>query len=228
MILEVIVQNAADARAATDGGADRLEVVRAIGDGGLTPLLETVEAIRAETSLPLRVMVRENAGFELQPGELPELRRSAAACAAMGVDGLVIGFARRGVPLVGELQQVLDGVPAARITFHRAFDALDDPLAAIPTLTAIPAIDRILTSGGTGNAEARCARLTEYVRAAGPRVTIIAGGGVDEASVSLFARRGCVREMHVGRAAREGGVADGPVSAGRVRFLKRLIAASSP
>lgn len=227
MLLEVIVQSVADARAATEGGADRLEVVRAIVDGGLTPLLETVEAIRAETSLPLRVMVRENAGFELQPGELPALRRAAAACAAMGVDGLVVGFARGGVPLVGDLERVLDVVPAARITFHRAFDALDDPLGAIPALTAIAGIDRILTSGGSGSAEARCARLIEYVRAAGPRVAIIAGGGVDEEAVSLFARRGCVREIHVGRAAREGGAADGPVSAGRVRHLKGLIAANS-
>ena len=37
LLLEVIVQSEADARAAAEGGADRLEVVRAIRDGGLTP-----------------------------------------------------------------------------------------------------------------------------------------------------------------------------------------------
>ena len=40
LLLEVIVQTLADAREAASGGADRLEVVRAIRDGGLTPLFD--------------------------------------------------------------------------------------------------------------------------------------------------------------------------------------------
>lgn len=222
LLLEVIVQSVADARAAADGGADRLEVVRAITDGGLTPLLATIEEIAAETSLPLRVMVRDNAGYELGPGELPAMCRAAADFAALGVDGLVIGFARAGEPVLEDLQQVLEAVPATRVTFHRAFDALTDPLSAVRRLTRIPSVDRILTSGGLGSAEARCARLEAYCEAAGPRITIIAGGGVDEEALSLFARSGCVREAHVGRAARHGGDPDGPVSAARVRHLKKL------
>ena len=62
-LLEVIVQTLADAREAARGGADRLEVVRALEDGGLTPPLALVQEIAAEVSLPLRVMVRENAGY---------------------------------------------------------------------------------------------------------------------------------------------------------------------
>jgi copper homeostasis protein len=224
ILLEVIVQTVADARAAADGGADRLEVVRSIRDGGLTPLPSLVRAIAAETSLPLRVMVRENAGYEMAPGELPVLRRAANEFASSGVDGLVVGFSRAGEPLVEDLEQVIEAVPGVRVTFHRAFDALRDPAASIALLAKIPAIDRILTSGGDGSAEARCARLAEYVARGGSRLTIIAGGGVDEEALSLFARRGCVREIHVGRAARDGGDADGPVSAARVRHLKTLLA----
>src|SRR5262245_44731088 len=63
MLLEVIVQSLDDARAALAGGADRLEVVRAIEDGGLTPPIELVHEIAAHVGLPLRVMVRENAGY---------------------------------------------------------------------------------------------------------------------------------------------------------------------
>ena len=57
------MQTVADAREAARGGADRLEVVRDLESGGLTPPLALVAAIAAETALPLRVMVRENAGF---------------------------------------------------------------------------------------------------------------------------------------------------------------------
>ena len=224
MLLEVIVQSVADARAATDGGADRLEVVRAIDRGGLTPLRSIVRAIAAETTLPLRVMVRDNDGYELAPGELPALRRTAAAFVEAGVDGIVIGFATGGEIVLDDLLQVIDGLPPVRITFHRAFDSLRDPLATIPRLTTVKNIDRILTSGGNGTPSERCQRLASYRAIAGGRIEIIAGGGVDDAALSLFTREGCVREMHVGRAAREGNEADGPVSAARVRHLKALMA----
>lgn len=216
------MQTVADARAAADGGADRLEVVRAIRDGGLTPLPSVVRAIAAETSLPLRVMVRENAGYGMAPGELPALRRAAAAFAALSVDGLVIGFARGGELVLEDVERVLEDLPGVRVTFHRAFDVLRDPLGAIPRLISLGTIDHILTSGGDGDAAPRGRRLSEYVRQAGPGITIIAGGGVDEEALSLFARQRCVREVHVGRAARDGGDADGPVSAARVRQLKAL------
>ncbi len=216
------MQSVADARAAAEGGADRLEVVRAIRDGGLTPALSLVEAIAAETALPLRVMVRENPGFEGPPGERPALRRAAAAFAAAGVDGLVAGFAKAGALSLDELAPVLEGAPAIPITFHRAFDSLDQPEAAIDVLCAVPFIDRILTSGGEGSARERCARLRRYVARAGDCIVIVAGGGVDDESFALFAREACVQEIHVGRAAREGMDPEGPVSAARVRRLRDL------
>src|SRR5690348_10587621 len=84
--IEVIVQSVADARAATDGGADRLEVVRSMRDGGLTPLLSLVEAIKSATPLPLRVMVRENAGFETSAAEIEIMRAAAWNFTKLGVD----------------------------------------------------------------------------------------------------------------------------------------------
>ncbi len=108
-------------------------------------------------------------------------------------------------------------------TFHRAFDVLDDPAAAIPDILRIRGVDRILTGGGDGPPEARCQRLSAYAALAGPALTIVAGGGVDEAALTEFVRRGCVREIHVGRAARADGEPDSPVSAARVRHLTTLL-----
>ena len=61
-ILEVIACTVEDAVAAEKGGADRLEIISRFDVGGLTPAPELVRAIKAKVSLPLRVMVRENAG----------------------------------------------------------------------------------------------------------------------------------------------------------------------
>jgi copper homeostasis protein len=222
LLLEVIVQSVEDARAAAEAGADRLEVVRAIRQGGLTPSLSLVHEIRRATPLPLRVMVRGNAGYDSGPDELRELQRAAAEFAVAGIDGLVAGFARDGELALDELFAVIGAAPGVPVTFHRAFDALTEPERAIDVLAEIPAIDRILTSGGEGTALERSARLHSYSLRAGSRLTIIAGGGVDEEAIAVFAEARCVREIHVGRLAREGLDPEGPVSAARVRRIRDL------
>lgn len=221
MLLEVIVQSVEDARAAADGGADRLEVVRAIEDGGLTPPIELVEAIAAAVPLPVRVMVRENPGFALLPGELERLQQTARALHRAGVDGIVVGFADANGVRMQDVAGVLSAAPSVRATFHRAFDILIDPLAAIPAIAGCGQIDRVLTSGGVGTASERARRLARY--SAASRLTILAGGGVDAECAGLFARERVVREIHIGRAARVNGDAGGPVSAADVRMIRRSI-----
>ena len=61
-LLEVIALTADDARAAEDGGADRLEVVADMAADGLTPDPDVVEAVRKATTLPLRGRRRARAG----------------------------------------------------------------------------------------------------------------------------------------------------------------------
>ena len=136
-LLEVIVQSVADARAAARAGADRLEVVRRIQDGGLTPPIALVREIAAEVSLPLRVIVRENAGYTTSSVELLALQRAAAAFAEMQVDGLVVGFAAAGEIELEPVSHVMDAAPGIKVTFHRAFDELRDPLAAIDAVACV-------------------------------------------------------------------------------------------
>jgi len=108
------------------------------------------------------------------------------------------------------------------VTFHRAFDSVIEPDAAIDVLALHTQVDRILTGGGNGSAGERCARLAQFVARAGSRVTIIAGGGVDLRMFALLVEQGIVREIHVGRLAREDGRAEGGVSAASVRRLRDL------
>jgi copper homeostasis protein len=163
--------------------------------------------------------------------------RAAATFAEMGVDGLVVGFAREGHLLPNELREVLQAAPSLPVTFHRAFDSLADPLRAIDALSEIPQIDRILTDGmpahkgpaydqrrpGLYAPATRCARLREYSDRARSRLTIIAGGEVDEAMASEIALTRCVPEVHVGRAARDGHDREAPVNEARVRRLRDVL-----
>ena len=223
MLLEVIVQTVEDARAAEAGGADRLEVVRDINRDGLTPSIDVVRTIQAATPLPLRVMVRESATFTVADAtELAGLRRNAAQLAALGVDGLVLGFTRGDAVDLLTTKDVLAGLPAVAVTFHRAFDCVLEPFAGLEALRTIPQIDCVLTSGGDADWETRCATLRRYADQASG-LTLIAGGGVDEAALAVIAATGCVREVHVGRAARDPQTRDAPVSADRVRRLRKIL-----
>jgi copper homeostasis protein len=191
-------------------------------DGGLTPELPVVEAIKRATPLPLRVMVRDNAGFETSDEEIEVLRAAAWNFTKLGVDGLVAGFARSGELSLTEFTSVIEAAPGVPVTFHRAFDSLTDQLSAIDCLCTVGRVDGILTSGGEGTIAERCARLRQFVERAGSRLTIIAGGGVDLDAFSALARDGAVSWLHVGRAARDGRDPEGPASAASVRRLREI------
>ncbi len=63
IILEVIACTVEDAIEAERGGANRLEIVSRLETGGLTPAPDLVRKIKANVSLPLRVMLRESEGY---------------------------------------------------------------------------------------------------------------------------------------------------------------------
>jgi copper homeostasis protein len=221
LILEVIASSVEDAIEAARGGAHRLEVVRDLHRQGLTPSITLVERIQREVSLPLRVMVRESDGFACpSDDERRMLVDAASAFDALGVDGLVIGWTRGGRIDEETLGRVLQAGPSLRATFHRAFDALPDPEAALGVLKRHSQIDRVLTGAGNGPWASRCQTLSRYARWAGPRITILPGGEIDEAAIRALDACGCVTEVHVGRAARIRRAIDGPVSAAAVAVLR--------
>lgn len=91
-LLEVCVDSLASARAAGQGGADRLELCSALAVGGLTPYADLLRQIKAEISLPVRCLMRPRAGdFLYTQEEVDLLCRQITALRAAGADGFVIG-----------------------------------------------------------------------------------------------------------------------------------------
>jgi copper homeostasis protein len=223
-ILEVIACSLADAIEAQRGGASRLEVVRDLDRGGLTPSIELVRAIKEAVDLPLRVMVRESDGFgTTDEMEIERLCAAASELSRLGIDGLVLGFRKRGAIDLDLTSRVLACAPGLNATFHHAFEDAADQLQAVSQLKSLPQVDRILSSGGSGELEERCGRLAVYEQAAAPEIKIIAGGGIDRNAIELLRRTTALREFHVGRAARQGFDVAGPVQAELVSELVRAM-----
>jgi copper homeostasis protein len=220
MMLEVIACSVADAVEAQRGGAGRLEVVRDLERGGLTPPVELVRAIKDAVDLPLRVMVRESDGY--QPSGEPEVERLCLAAdefSKLDVDGLVLGFLKDKTIDLELTARVLAAAPRLKATFHHAFEDVADQRQAINEIKRLPQVDRILSHGGPGELEERRQRLSAYAHAAAPEITIIAGGGIDSRAIALLQRTTAILEFHVGRAARRDFRVDGEVHSELVRAL---------
>ena len=219
-ILEVITCSVADAIEAKKGGAGRLEVVRDLDRGGLTPSVELVRAIKEAVDLPLRVMVRESDGYQTSgEAEIERLCAAADEFARLDVDGLVLGFLNGKTIDLDLMGRILAAAPRLKATFHHAFEDAADQLQAISEIKKLSQVDRILSHGGSGNLEERGQRLDAYVHAAAPAITIIAGGRIDSRAIALLRHTTAIQEFHVGRGARREFRVDGEVQSELVRAL---------
>ncbi len=236
-MLEVIACSVADAVAAEAGGADRLELVRDLEVGGLTPPLALVREVLAAVRIPVRVMLREEEDFFVREAKkIERLCELARSCAELSVAGLVVGFltGHKNAPQIDQtlLAQVLASAPGTKATFHRAFEAVPDSRQAIAELKRHPQIDRILTSGDAKDVDKawpqRLTGLAELARVAAPEITLLVGGGVERDTIEALCQKKTKLEFHVGRAVREPRTNSGAVQAALVRELVKLIEDGAP
>jgi copper homeostasis protein len=222
--LEIIVTSRDEAVEAEMGGADRLELVRCLDKGGLTPAPEVVHSVVATVSIPVRAMLRESVSMSLGNGA--ELRRLQAAAKRFGdlpVDGFVLGFVKNGDVDLETTKEVLAAARHCRATFHRAFERVTDPLLSIETLKQIPQIDRLLTRGAAGSLHKRKRSLVEWQNAAQPQITILVGAGLNPEFLAILKNEPELTEVHIGRAARVPQTASGVISRERVAALKSAL-----
>ena len=195
--LEVCIDSVESALAATEAGADRLELNAALELGGLTPSPGLVAEVLAATSLPVIAMLRPRAGdFMYSESEFRIIRRDAEALLAAGVAGLAFGFldvfGTIDRPRIRAITAIMDGRESV---FHRAFDLVPSLEFALEELIDL-GIWRVLTSGGAETAIAGIPQLARLTEQAADRIEILAGAGVRASNVRrLIDATGC-RQIH--------------------------------
>jgi copper homeostasis protein len=219
IFLEVIVTSIAEAIAAEQGGADRLELVRSLDQGGLSPSPALVKDVLSAVNIPVRVMVREVDSMRISGSrELDRLKHSIEEFSHFAIDGLVLGYLHDDAIDDQTLAELTS--EEANVTFHRAFDEAADPASAIACLKKYPRIDRILTRAGAGPWPDRKARLEHWQSMAQPEIRMLFAVGPDTSRLHELQESGKPYEVHVGRAARLSHLNSGPVSAEYVAALK--------
>ena len=208
MTVEIAVQDVEGARIAHEEGADRVELCAALmGTGGLTPSFGMIQAC-SHVGVPqgVQVLIRPRGGSFVFTDEEKYVQIADVRSAILaGASGVVVGGmtedGRIDVPFTRALAEAArnEAVRCNRkvqVTYHRAFDMLDDQFAALDTLIEL-GFTRVLTSGGAACVPDGLGRLRELSEYAAGRIQIQAGGG-DRRSHSRLEGDGRVGDSFVG------------------------------
>ncbi|MBC2354499.1 copper homeostasis protein CutC [Listeria welshimeri] len=208
-MLEVIVQNPRDAYLAEQYGANRMEVVSAISEGGLTPSFGAIKEIVRVSNLPAMMMIRPHSfSFVYDESARIVMERDIAFAKEVGVQGIVYG----GISEDGNidralLEKVIDWKGDLDLTFHRALEATKDIEASYKVLREYGKdINQLLTSGGTRSALDSLPRLKRWIQDSKENpdsFQILVGSGVKPENIATFQATLNHTDYHVGSAARE-------------------------
>ncbi|WP_322010513.1 copper homeostasis protein CutC [Paraburkholderia sp. J12] len=224
--LEVIATTVADAKAAARGGADRLELVTAMGEGGLTPSIGLIEAVVEAVPIPVNVIVRPHSrSFVYDACDYAVMLRDVRAAKSAGAHAVVTGMLTAAHEVDREgLQRVIDAADGMPLTFHRAFDEARDLHEAFDVLLGFDAVTNVLTSGGKPSVLDATAQIESLVRrAANTHCTVLAGAGLTIERVAAFASATRVRAVHFGSGVRIDNKGLAPVDENKVRRVRALL-----
>lgn len=230
VLLEVIATTVADARLAAQAGADRIELVTAMGEGGLTPSIGLIEAVVAAVAIPVNVIVRPHSrSFVYDADDYAVMLRDVRAVKAAGANGVVIGMLNDDGEIDREgLARAIDAADGLAITFHRAFDETRDLRHALDVLLGFAAVTNVLTSGGEPSVLHAEESIRELVQqAAGSHCTVLAGAGLTVDAIANFVSRTQVRAVHFGSGVRVGSNGLAPVDASKVAQVRALLNANT-
>lgn len=230
ILLEVIATTVADARLAAQAGANRIELVTAMGEGGLTPSVGLIEAVVAAAGIPVNVIVRPHSrSFVYDADDYAVMLRDIRAAKAAGAHGIVTGMLDAAGEIDSEgLARAIDAADGLAITFHRAFDETRDLRKALDVLLGFEAVTNVLTSGGQASVLNAEETICDLVRqASGSHCTVLAGAGLTIDAIEGFVKRTRVEAVHFGSGVRVGGNGLSPVDPAKVATVKTLLEQSS-
>ncbi len=213
--VEIAVQDPAGVRIALEAGADRVELCSALGVGGLTPsagMIATAVALARQSRRDrfVHVLVRPRAGgFVYTDDELGLCVADVIAAREAGASGIVVGAltADGGIDR-GAVEAFVAVAGPLEVTFHRAMDAVHDPLATVDALVEL-GVARILTSGAAPRSIEGADALAALVARAAGRIQVMAGGGVSVADIAPLAATG-VDAVHLSARTTVSGPPSGP------------------
>lgn len=197
ILLEICAGSYASAVAACKGGAQRIELCQALGEGGLTPSAGLLAQVDGLMGIKKHVLIRPRGGdFLYTEAEKHIMLSDIAFLDPFNYDGVVVGALTAGghidKPFIKECVKQAGG---KSVTFHRAFDLCDNPFKALEDIIEC-GCDRLLTSGQAETAEQGIPLIRELVKRADKKFFIMPGCGVNAGNAARILRETGATEIH--------------------------------
>jgi copper homeostasis protein len=195
-IFEACVGNYNEAVLAVQKGADRIELCDNLLEGGTTPSYGTIKKTIEKLDIPVMVIIRPRGGnFIYTEAEVDIMKYDIQMCKKLGAYGVVIGVISDGKVDKKIIKELVDLAKPMSITFHMAFDEIEDKNTAIDELIEL-GIDRILTKGGNQDAMSGKDSLKSLVEYAKGRISIMPGKGVNKENRQFLLEYTGTDEIH--------------------------------
>lgn len=197
MKVEVVCTNIESVYNAKNAGADRIELCSALSVGGLTPSIAFIEAAKKYFEGDVFVLIRPREGnFVYSNDEFEIMLKDIAMAKKAGATGIVSGvlFSSNKID-VERTKKIVEATFPLPFTFHRAFDCVADPIAALEILKSIQ-VKRILTSGQKTTAMEGKELLKKLNHLAADEIIILAGSGITPVNALEIVNETHVKEIH--------------------------------
>ena len=163
VIIECCANSISSALTGIKAGATRIELCKNLENGGETPDRADILKLRQLTDKKIHILILPKANnFTYSKAEVNQILNDILFCKKNKIDGVVVGALNTDKSI--NVKQMLKFIDAARpmnVTFHRAFDFLDNPQESIELLIE-NRYDRILCSGNNKSAEEGLENLRKF------------------------------------------------------------------
>ena len=197
MHVEICCNSILSARNAKAGGAYRIELCQALGEGGTTPSAAAIEYCVKELNLQTRVLIRPRGGnFVYDNDEMRVILRDIELAKRLGAHAVVVGFLTAEGDIDTEnTRRAVEAADGMGITFHRAFDECRNPKEALEQIIDC-GCHKLLTSGCKATAWEGREMLKKLQSQAGRRIGIIGASGITVDNVHQLVLETGLYEVH--------------------------------
>ncbi len=197
MHVEICCNSILSARNAKAGGANRIELCQALGEGGTTPSAAAIEYCVKELNLQTRVLIRPRGGnFVYDNDEMRVILRDIELAKRLGAHAVVVGFLTAEGDIDTEnTRRAVEAADGMGITFHRAFDECRNPKEALEQIIDC-GCHKLLTSGCKATAWEGREMLKKLQSQAGRRIGIIGASGITVDNVHQLVLETGLYEVH--------------------------------
>ena len=207
--LEICVASIESALNAQKAGAQRVELCDNLWEGGTTPSAGLITRLKQLLDIDVYVLIRPRGGdFMYTDDEFAVMKEDIKFAKANGVNGIVSGILHADGSVDKErTKELVELTAPLPFTFHRAFDCVNDPIAAMNDIIECGA-HRVLTSGLAQSAVEGTGMLQHIQSQFGDKIIVMPGGGISSKNIGNLAKEtGCLEWHMTGKIWQDGRMA---------------------